>query len=85
MVTFYSPEKLDDIFQDEGFINILNQKLKSKKSNDLRKFLNSLPTNKNYYKSGQRNKFSRGFKKQPTQSEETQTIKKVKGLLSMKN
>lgn len=82
MVTFYSPEKLDDIFQDEGFINILNQKLKSKKSNDLRKFLNSLPTNKNYYKSGQRNKFSRGFKKQPTQSEETQTIKKVNVLLN---
>ena len=82
MVTFYSPDKLDEIFQDDDFISILNQKLKSKKSNDLRRFLNSLPTNKNYYKSGQRNKFSRGFKKQPTQSEETQTIKKVNVLLN---
>ena len=78
----YSNVDLEEIYSSEDFEKRLKKELKSSRSTTLIKFLNSLPTNKNYYKTGQRNKFRRGFRKQPTQSEETQTIKKVNVLLN---
>ena len=82
MVCYYSGDELDTIYSSDEFTDSLKKESKSIKSSNLIKFLNSLPTNKNYYKSGQRNKFKRGFRKQATQSEETQTIKKVNVLLN---
>ena len=78
----YSNVDLEEIYSSEDFDKRLKKEFKSSRSTTLIKFLNSLPTNKNYYKTGQRNKFRRGFRKQPTQSEETQTIKKVNVLLN---
>jgi hypothetical protein len=82
MVNYYSSNELETFYSSDDFADSLKRELKSVKSSNLIKFLNSLPTNKNYYKSGQRNKFKRGFRKQATQSEETQTIKKVNVLLN---
>jgi hypothetical protein len=78
----YTEVDLEEIFSSKEFTDKLADELISVKSTSLLKFLNSLPTNKNYYKTGQRNKFQRGFRKKPTQSEETQTIKKVNVLLN---
>jgi len=81
-INYYSSDELETIYSSEDFTDALKNELKSVKSSNLIKFLNSLPTNKNYYKSAQRNRFKRGFRKQATQSEETQTIKKVNVLLN---
>jgi len=78
----YKEVDLEKIYSSKEFTDKLADELKSVKSTSLIKFLNILPTNKNYYKTGQRNKFQRGFRKKPTQSEETQTIKKVNVLLN---
>ena len=81
MVYYYSD--LDAVFSLDDFKILYKKEIKSSKSSSLIKFLNSLPTNKNYYKSGQRNnRFRRNIRKQPIQSEETQTIKKVNVLLN---
>ena len=82
MPFFYSKEKLEEIYSSVEFADALKLELKSAKSISLLKFLNTLPTNKNYYKTGQRNKFQRGHRKKPTQSEDTQTIKKINVLLN---
>ena len=59
----YTEVDLEEIYSSKEFTDKLADELKSVKSTSLLKFLNSLPTNKNYYKTGQRNKFQRGFRK----------------------
>ena len=76
MVLHYTEQTCEELFSSEKFINLYDRN--SYKNNKLSYFLNSIETNKKYYKMG----ISRNKKFKRKENTDTLTIKEINSLLN---